>query len=107
VHISIRKDGHDSNFGGRQVNNVDWTRPNRWFGEFHPNTYLEGSMYPAPGDYRYRLSLDPTDRTNWPDDLGSDYSYTTQFYSVYYGFRDHPGFGPGEFEIATVRFTIE
>ncbi|MEM1022481.1 MAG: hypothetical protein AAF627_21930 [Myxococcota bacterium] len=114
VHLSIRKEGWDNDYPGRSETGVDWSRPNRWFGELHPDTYLEGSIYPGPGDYErppkdfrdytYRLSLDETQRTNWPDEEGSIFSYTTQRYSLYddqrrSGRAIHPGFGPGRYEV--------
>lgn len=109
VHVSIRKVGHDNRYPGRTEAGVDWTRVDRFFGEFHPDTYLEGSIYPGPGDYsrpprefrdyQYRLSLDPGPRENWPDQHGSRYNYTTQLYNIYDAQNRHPGFGPGEYEI--------
>lgn len=109
VHMSIRKDGWDNAFSDRTEEGVDWTRPNRWFGEFHTDTWLEGGMYPGDGDYtrppqefqdyEYRLSLDPAPRTNWPDRMGSPFNYVTRGYSVYDSHREHPGFEPGEYEV--------
>lgn len=117
VHMSIRKEGWDNAYPGRTEPDVDWTRPNLWFGDYYPNTYLEGGVYPGPGnykrppkeftDYEYRLSLDETERTNWPDQRGSEFNYTTQLYNIYDNHRRspgdnmgfHPGFGPGDYEI--------
>ena len=114
VHLSIRKEGWDNAFTDRSEQGVDWSRPNRWFGEFHPDTYLEGSVYPGPGDYErapkdfrdyeYRLSLDEAERTNWPDQNGTQFNYTTQRYSIYDNQRRrgrdfHPGFGSGRYEV--------
>lgn len=109
VHMSIRKEGYDNRFRDLSEDGVDWTRPNLWFGQMHPDTYLEGGMYPGEGDYtrpprsfrdyRYRLSLAPTRRTNWPDVRGSPFNYTTRGYQAYDDHRGHPGFGPGEYEV--------
>jgi len=114
VHLSIRKEGWDNAYPGRAEEGVDWTRPNRFFGEMHPDTYLEGSIYPGPGDYErapkdfrdyeYRLPLDETERMNFPDEMGTRFSYTTQRYSIYDNQRRngrsvHPGFGPGRYEV--------
>ena len=112
THMSIRKAGWSNSYDvarspAPEQPDRDWSRPHRWFGEFHPNTYLEGSFHdgsfgrpPATfNTYVYQLSLDPQARTNWPDEGGSDYQYITRGYSYADNNSGHPGFGPGDYEI--------
>lgn len=112
THMSIRKAGWDNAYDvarspSPEQPDRDWSRVHRWFGELHPNTYLEGSFHDGsfgkpPTDfdtYAYRLALDPQARTNWPDEAGSGYQYITRGYSYADNNPGHPGFGPGEYEI--------
>jgi hypothetical protein len=109
MHVSIRKEGWDNDYRDRVEEGVDWSRTNRWFRDLHPSTYLEGGIYPAPGDYRrlpkefstyeFRPTLEPGPRANWPDVLGTDYSWVNQGYNYADGQGGHPGFGPGEYEV--------
>jgi hypothetical protein len=109
VHMSIRKEGWDNDYRDRVEEDVDWSRTNTWFRDQHPDTYLEGGIYPAPGDYRrlpkafstyeFRPTLEPGPRANWPDVLGTDYSWVNQGYNYADGQGSHPGFAPGEYEV--------
>ncbi len=111
IHMSIRKDGYDNGYtierspsGGQP--DRDWSRVHRWFGDFYPDTYLEGRIDDGSGDgptefetYAFRLDRTETTRTNWPDEGGSDYEYITSVYPYADGQPLHPGFEPGGYEI--------
>jgi hypothetical protein len=112
VHMSIRREGHDSGYTVERSPapnqpERDWSRVHHWFGELHPNTYLEGRIDDGnrvgPSTFQtftFQLPRGVTQpRENFADTLGSDYEYITRGYSYADGNSQHPAFGPGTYEV--------
>jgi hypothetical protein len=112
IHMSIRKHGWDNGYSiGRSPDPMqpdrDWSRVHHWFGELHPDTYLEGRIDDGRGrgpaawtTVRFALSRSPdAQRREFPDANGSDYAYITTVYAYADGHLGHPGFEGGDYEI--------
>jgi len=111
VHVSIRKEGHDNGYtppAGPGPNKPwqDWSRVHRWFGDYYPNTYLEGRFddgtFRGPPEFtsiEFQVPRARGPRANYPDENGTDFEYITIGYDYAGGINGHPGFGPGEYEI--------
>ena len=112
IHMSIRKQGWDNKYtiirspAAGQAHR-DWSRVHRWFGELHPNTYLEGRIDDGSGDgpywadtFTFRIPRGKTYlRRDYADEGGGDYAYITEGYSYADGQDRHPAFGPGMSEV--------
>lgn len=112
THVTIRKEGWSNAYDISRSPSPgqpdrDWSRPHRFFGEFHPDTYLEGSLHDGNfkrppktfQTYAYRLPRAAGVRSNWPDERGSEFLYVTRGYSYADNNSGHPGFGPGVYEV--------
>lgn len=113
VHMSIRREGHDSGYTierspAPNQPHRDWSRVHHWFGELHPNTYLEGRIDDGSGrgpssfnTYAFELPRESrSSRENFPDVHGSDYEFITQGYSYADGgYSGHPAFDAGTYEV--------
>lgn len=112
IHVSIRKDGWDNGYTierspAPDQPDRDWSRPHRWFGDFYPDTWLEGRFEDGRNDggpssfasFTYRVPLAPGTRSNYPDEDGGEYDYLTRGYNYADGQSRHPGFPAGDYEI--------
>jgi hypothetical protein len=112
IHMSIRQKDWDNAYTVDRSPDPnqperDWSRVHTWFGDMHPDTYLEGRIDDGsargPNEsttYRFHLPrLADLDRQDFSDENGSDYVYITSVYSYADGHARHPAFGPGEYEI--------
>ena len=112
VHMSIRREGHDSGYTierspAPDQPERDWSRVHTWFGELHPDTYLEGRIDDggrvgprAFTTFTYDLprGIDET-RLNYDEVGGSEYVYITRGYSYADGTFRQPAFDAGNYEI--------
>ena len=112
IHMSIRKQGRDNAYTIKRSpaagqTHRDWSRVHRWFGQMHPDTYLEGRIDDGSGEgphwnttYTFRIPRGKTYlRRDYADEGGSDYVYITEGYTYADGQDRHPAFGPGVYEI--------
>jgi hypothetical protein len=111
IHMSIRREGHVNDYTverspAPEQPERDWSRVHHWFGELHPDTYLEGRIDDGSGEgppsfetYTFRLPRSTNPRDNFAEEGGSDYVYITKGYDYADGNPGHPGFGAGTYEI--------
>ncbi len=113
IHMSIRKQGHKNGYTVKRSPapgqpHRDWSRVHHWFGEMHPDTYLEGRIDDGSGEgptwaetYTFRIPRGKTSspRQDYADEGGSDYVYITYGYPYADGNYQHPEFDSGTYEI--------
>ena len=113
IHMSIRRKGWRNGYSverspAENQPKRDWSRVHHWFGQMHPNTYLEGRIDDGSGEgpfefttYMFKLPVNKNSATrqNFPDKNGSDYQYITRGYYYADGNPLHPSFPPGSYEI--------
>lgn len=112
IHVSIRREGHDSGYTIERSPapaqpERDWSRVHHWFGELHPDTYLEGRIDDGSGrgpaafqTFTFELPRGAgPERQSYAEVDGSDYEYITRGYSYADGASGHPPFSAGRYEI--------
>lgn len=112
IHVSIRRDGYDSGYTierspGPNQPERDWSRVHHWFGELHPDTYLEGRIddgnQVGPRDFQtftYELPRGSNlPRQNFQDTQGSAYEYLVSGYRYADGNSGHPPFDAGTYQV--------
>jgi hypothetical protein len=115
IHMGIRKEGHDNGYTIERSPapgqaERDWSRVHHWFGELHPDAYLEGRIDDGSGagpsgleTYRFLLPRGADRaRQDFSDEDGSDTQYITSVYSYADGHGRHPAFEAGRYEIEIV-----